>query len=91
MKLSENLVPVAPLAKAVEECGLSASEICRNLGWVRDCGKSDTSRLRRRLGLLQATSVKGTKVYRGYQRRITYDLALRIAKAAHIDPVDVGL
>jgi len=88
-------IPVAPLAEAVarmqEEQDLSLSEICRNLGWVKDNGKSDTTRLQRRLGRMSCMSTHNGKVYRGTQQTIRYELATRIAKAAGIDPVDVGL
>jgi hypothetical protein len=74
-----------------EEQDLSLSEICRNLGWVKDNGKSDTTRLQRRLGRMSCMSTHNGKVYRGTQQTIRYELATRIAKAAGIDPVDVGL
>lgn len=88
-------VPVAPLAEAVarmqDEQELSLSEICRNLGWVKANGKADTTRLQRRLGRMSCMSTHNGKMYRGIQRTINYDLASQIAKAAGIDPVDVGL
>lgn len=88
-------VPVAPLAEAIarmqDEQDLSLSEICRNLGWVKSNGKADTSRLQRRLGKMSCMSTHNGKMYRGIQRTISYELAARIAKAAGIDPVDVGL
>lgn len=88
-------VPVAPLAEAIarmqDEQNLSLSEICRNLGWVKTNGKADTTRLQRRLGRMSCMSTKNGKVYRGNQQNINYDLATKIAKAAGIDPIDVGL
>jgi len=88
-------IPVKPLADAVArmqlEQDLSLSEICRNLGWVKDNGKADTTRLQRRLGRMSCMSTHNGKMYRSTQKTIGYDLASRIAKAAGIDPVDVGL
>jgi hypothetical protein len=88
-------VPVEPLARMVErrqvEQGLTLSEICRNLGWYSSVGRPDTNRLQRRLGRISHSTVKRGKLYAGYQKTIGYELATQIAKAAGVDPVDVGL
>ena len=84
-------IDVEPIAQAVLQSGLTWSQICRNLEWVRDSGRPDTSRLRRRLGLLDSVSCKKGKVYRGRQKTMGYELAAKIVRAAGVDPVDAGL
>ena len=88
-------VPVEPLATMVArlqtEQGLTLSEICRNLGWYSSGGRPDTNRLQRRLGRLSHSTVKRGKLYQSHQKTIGYDLAVKIAKAAGVDPVDAGL
>lgn len=85
-------VDVAPLRDAVLASGLTLGEIAVRLGWMRRDAKhrhpiGDESRLRRRLGLRPTTS----KGKHQTSRYITYETAVKIARAAHIDPVDIGL
>jgi hypothetical protein len=83
-------VDCAALATAIDRFSeLSLSQICRNLGWVRETGTADTTRLQRRLGRMTHHSVKGGKTYTSYQKMIKYSLALDIARAAGVDPIDV--
>ena len=65
--------------------GNTKSQICRSSGII----KSDTTRLDRLLGIAP-TSSNGIK--REYpNKRIKYDIAVRIIRAINLDPVDFGL
>lgn len=76
-------MPNEALRQAVLAGDKSLTEIARDLGMVRP----DTARLRRLLGI--SANGKGGRRYR--QAGMSYDNAVRIASAADIDPVDVGL
>lgn len=80
-------IDVTALREAFLRSGLSASEVCRWLEWRRPDGGPDTSRLRRALGLLPATSHGQTKV----AHRIGVDRAALIADALSVDPWEVGI
>ena len=76
----------AKLREAVERSGLSAAEICRRAGHTYV--SPDTSRLRRSLGLVTWNSGDGRATV---TKTIDYDLAVKIAEAIHVAPVDVDL
>lgn len=84
----ERLVPVAPLAEAIQERvgnrWLTWSQIGRAMGWTLSRGRADTSTVQRALGL--RPGAKGET-----NRRIDYETAVRLARAAGLDPVEVGL
>jgi hypothetical protein len=88
MLRSEGRLSLAPLVQALEavmsETELTYTEVARRL-WGPTPGRTqpDVTRLKRRLGMAPTPAAWAT----------TIDpwLARQIAKAAHIDPVDVGL
>jgi hypothetical protein len=82
-------VPVAPLREAFLASGLTASEVCYRIGWLRGNRRGDTARLQSVLGLRQFT--KNTKGCRATAKRINYPNAVLIARALDLDPVDIGL
>jgi hypothetical protein len=62
-------VPNAPLRDAFLASGLTVSEVCRRLGWVRSDASSkgaETSRLKRGLGI-EGTSASRFNRSRGYR------------------------
>jgi len=96
-QLETGLVDIRVLGKELQRRAdrgeMIWSELARDLGMVRyDKGKNhpahaDISQLRRRLGISPQDS-HGRKVY---SRRARYQTAVKICRAAGIDPVDVGL
>jgi hypothetical protein len=80
-------IDVALLRDAFLRSGLTAAEVCRWLQWHRRDGGPDTSRLRRRLGLLPSTS----HGQRHVSKRIGIDTAALIADALSVDPWEVGI
>jgi hypothetical protein len=85
--VSEHTVDSTPLRDAFERSGLSASELCVRLNWRQRCGKPDTSRLKRALGLMPMWS--GGRA--ACSARIGLDRAALIADALNLDPREVGL
>lgn len=89
-------VTVAPLAEAFQRSGLTLGYVCRHLGWTRpypdypNGGKPDTTRLARALGLAPMWNPR-TRRFDILAQGVNYDLAVRIADAIGVDPVDVGL
>lgn len=87
--ISVGAVQVAVLDRV--DSGLTSwSEIAFNVGFVNN-GVPGTSQVRRRLGLLpfEATVKKGVRYEGKLATKIRYDLAVRLARAAGLDPVDV--
>ncbi len=90
-------VPVAELREAVLASGMPLSTICCQMGWLctkrkRPTPGGDTARLKRTLGLLpNCTRGRTGKRYATTMDTINYHTAVRIAAAAGLDPVDVGL
>jgi hypothetical protein len=80
-------VDVTPLREAFLRSGLTASEVCRWLGWLRTDGGPDTSRLKRALGLMAMTDHGQTRC----ARRIGVDRAALIADALSLAPHEVGI
>ncbi len=81
-----------PLAEAFLASGLSASEVCRRLGWVDKRNYAETSRLKRRLGLMMGMK-GGTNKSKQlvYWTGMRYETAVAITRALNLDPVDFGL
>ena len=89
--VSEDWIDNAPIRAAVEQAvagGMTYSAICRALGWLKPNGSGDTSRLRRRIGAMPHLAGNGRH---DTSRTINYELAVQIARAIDIDPVEVGL
>lgn len=88
---ADDLIDVAPLREAFEASGLTPSTVARRLGWMKYSGHTDpdVTRLRRALGIAPVIAARTGARYTN--QRIGYDLALLIARALNIDPVDVGL
>ena len=82
---------VIPIRNAVLKYisnGNTKAQICRSLGLIRN-NKVDTTRLDRLLGI---ASTKSNGIKRDYpNKRIKYDIAVRIIRAINLDPVDFGL
>lgn len=95
VKQMEDYVDVGPLAKAFEQSGLSASEVCRRLGppYVKhQRGRSDfpqTSTLKRTLGLMASHSSQNQQQYKS--KKIHIDRASAIIRALDRDPYEFGL
>lgn len=87
------MVPVGPLAAALSATRLSRQEIAFECGYKRKAKSGDTrqigdeSALLRRLGL--KPEIKEGR--RWCKTHVSYDVAVRIARALDVDPVDVGI
>jgi hypothetical protein len=82
-----DLVPNEPFRQRVLELtaqGVSKSEICKRLGWVRVQEFGDTNRLNRALGI--APNPHGN-----VQSTITLEMAARLAEVLEMDPHEVAL
>jgi transcriptional regulator with XRE-family HTH domain len=78
-------IPLEPLQEAFKESGLSLSEVCYRMGWMkRSAGRTlaDTSRLQRALGLRVESNSRTGNLH----AHIGIDRALRIAEALDLDP-----
>ena len=87
-------VPVAPIGRAVRDAvnrgRLTWSALAFSLGWTYGPGGgADTTRVLRQLGLALSSAGKGYPPHQAVW--INRELAARIIRAAHLDPVDVGL
>jgi hypothetical protein len=79
-------VPIAPFRDAFLASGLSYSELARRMGWT--LVKPDVQKVRRQLGLAGSQGL----VYNDKPREFMhYDIAVKLAEALDIDPVEVGL
>ena len=78
-----DLIPNDRLRQAFQERNINWGLVCENLG----CPEREVSRFRRQLGMVDETN-HGRRERR---ERIKYENAVRLARAADIDPVDVGL
>lgn len=97
-----DLVPNAPLREAFLRSEMTASDVCRAIGWVRTCQRrgrrtlqtsGQTSRLKRALGLASSWHNRpyGRRRYESTQSHLSYGTAVSIALALGVDPVEVGL
>jgi hypothetical protein len=94
-------VDLRPLREAFLASRLSADEVARRLGWMRfprrrRGGKvygpheeADGSRVKRALGLRAHKSGQGSMPQ--LRQSCSYEMALKLAEAIGVDPVDVGL
>lgn len=81
-------IPLEPLQEAFKESGLTLSEVCYRMGWMkRSAGRAlaDTSRLGRALGLRLESNCRTGNLH----AHIGIDRALRIAEAIDLDPATV--
>lgn len=76
-------VPVENIQKALDDSGLTQSEVARRMGWFRT--QPDIARVRRAIGKHPSG---GT---RPLQKHVTYDRAVLIVEAMGLDPVDYGM
>lgn len=72
------------LQKAVERGETTYSEVARRMGWM----KPDGFRVRRAVGIAKSYARRSG---RQQQEFMSYDLAMALAEAIGVDPVDVGL
>lgn len=77
-------MPVETLQRALDDSGLTASQLAARLGWY----SANASRVRRQLGLKPHQKTGGQRVP---QRRVPYSRAVEIVRALDLDPVDYGL
>jgi hypothetical protein len=94
-------VDLRPLREAFLASRLSADEVARRLGWMRfprrrRGGKvygphmiADESRVKRTLGLRVHKCGRDSKSR--LRQSCSYEMALKLAEAIGVDPVDVGL
>ncbi|MGZ6854411.1 MAG: hypothetical protein ACXVGC_10180 [Mycobacteriaceae bacterium] len=80
-------VPNDRLREAIIDTGLSMSEVARNAELL----KPDTGRVRVLLGLSPTHTTSRGRKYRVHCQNVNYDMAVRLCRAAGLDPVDVGL
>lgn len=88
------MVAVAPIGRAVRDQvnrgRLTWSAIALSLGWTFGAGGgADTTRVLRRLGLALQSANRGFPPRQSLY--IDRELAAQIIRAAHLDPIDVGL
>ena len=91
-------VPLQPFREAFKRSGLNAAEVALRMGYVRSRRvdqTGDATRLLRLLNLVDSShTIKKGKRYGGGLKvhdEIRYDLAVRLAEAMDVDPVDVGI
>ncbi len=87
---AEGWIPATPIREAVERSEMTASEICRQLGWLRNHnGSPDSTRLNRALGRSLFSGHGGYG--RGKAKMLHYQTAIAILRAIDRDPVDFDL
>ena len=85
-------LPNEPLRRAYKESGLSLSEVCRRLGWLRNDaqrGGPNTSTLTRALGMQASSTYKKGKRYTSLNTTIDRERAKMICAAIGADFDDV--
>lgn len=88
--MKQGEIPVEPFRERyvqLTERGETPGEIARRMGYVRNDGSADSTRLRRDLGLQQWRS-RGRN---WTQRAVSPQKAERLCVGLDLDPVDVGL
>jgi len=68
--------------------GEPLSAMCERGGFLDASGRADTSWLLRRLGLKELVCSRSGKVR--WARTLRYDVAVRVAQAVDVDPVELG-
>lgn len=83
--------PFAELCERRVAQGETWSHLAIFCGWKNPQYGGDTSKIKRKLGLLEIRNkrINGGLPFR--QKQISYDVALLIVKACNADPVDFGL
>jgi hypothetical protein len=76
-------IDVAPIREAFEQARISKGELANRLGWTRP----NIDQVNRALGYRPDSNSRG----RSTRQRMSYTLALRIAEAMNVDPVDLDL
>jgi hypothetical protein len=71
------------------QAGEPLSAMCERGGFLDASGRADTSWLLRRLGLKELVCSRSGKVR--WARTLRYDVAVRVARALDLDPVDLGV
>lgn len=91
---TRELVTVAPLRmrflQLERRYGTTSADIARELGWTRKKNgraQLDSPRVRRALGLTDRTR-QGARVAQEY---VSYDQAVRLARALDMDPFEAGV
>jgi len=69
--------------------GEALSAMCERGGFLDASGRADTSWLLRRLGLKELVCSRSGKVR--WARTLRYDVAVRVARAVDLDPVELGV
>lgn len=85
-----------PFREAFERSGMSTNELARRLGWFKRRSDRphmplvpDGTRAMRAIGRALDTDSRGYGPR--YRQRVTYGMALRLARALDLDPWEVGL
>lgn len=87
-------IPVEPLRTAFEASGLTLSEVCNRLGWVRAVGSVNeggpsTTNLTRSLGMAPSKTRSKGQVYESWYQTIDREKAKAICVAIGVDFDDV--
>lgn len=82
-----DLVEVAPIREAFLRSGMTLSALALKVGWTRERGKPDTSRVGRQLGLMVALNRGRVEL----RQRVHYDVAVLFVRAMDLYPVDFDL
>lgn len=83
------LVPNARLRRTFLESGETPAEVAIRIGWYRETGMPDETRVMRALGLRQYYDKRTKKHY--IRKGLQVKTAEQLAAALHLDPVDVGI
>jgi hypothetical protein len=82
-------VPVEPFRKRYEELGERPSTIALRLGWLNSDMTPDTSRVKRRLGIMPYNMGRGYGLTRN--STVTYNVAVQLCEALNMDPWEVDI
>lgn len=83
MAIRADNVAVGVIQRALDDAGISESELARRLGWFRS--QPNVDKIRRALGKHQSGGGKPR------QKSVTYDRAVELIDAMGLEPVDYGL
>jgi hypothetical protein len=78
-------VEVADLQEAFRRTGMTKCELAHRLGWMRP----NVDKVNRYLGFRPDSGSRGVR--KEPRQRLSYEVALELADAMDVDPVDVGL
>jgi hypothetical protein len=71
------------------EAGETWTSLCYRIGWIEPRGIAETSRLKRRLGLMSIPRRRPSLSM--CSRGLRYETALTLIEALNLDPMDFGL